>query len=60
MPDKVELKFGYGIPHSLQETADMFGISRERARQIEKKALAKIRKALEVKYNITSLEGVLW
>ena len=60
MPDKMELKLGYGVPHSLQETADRFGIPRERVRQIEKKALEKIRKALEVKCNITSLEGVLW
>ncbi len=60
MPDKMELKLGYGVPHSLQETADRFGISRERVRQIEKNAFAKIRKALEVKCNITSLEDVLW
>ncbi len=60
MLDKMEVKLDYGVPHSLQETADRFGISRERVRQIEKKALAKIRKALEVKCNITSLEGVLW
>ena len=60
MQNKMELKLDYGVPHSLQETADLLGISRESVRQIEKRALAKIRKALEVKCNITSLEDVLW
>ena len=59
MAEKMNLKFEYGVLHSLQETADMFGISRERVRQMEKRALDKIKKVLEVKYGITSLEDML-
>lgn len=60
MSDKMGLKIGYGVSHPLQETADLLGISRESVRQIEKRAFAKIRKVLEVKCNITSLEDELW
>lgn len=30
---------GYGVTHTLEETARLMGISRERVRQIEKRAL---------------------
>lgn len=46
--------------HTLQETADMLGISRERVRQIENIALEKIRKALAEKYGVTSLSQMMW
>lgn len=59
MPNRIDQKFKYGVPHSLQETADMLGISRERVRQIEKRAFAKIRKFLKVKYSVTNFEGML-
>lgn len=45
--------------HSLKETADLMGISRERVRQIEKRALAKIRTLLREKYGIVDLAGFL-
>ena len=31
---------GYGVIHTLEETAQLMGITRERVRQIEKRALA--------------------
>ena len=34
---------GYGITHTLEETAKMLGITRERVRQIESKALRRLR-----------------
>lgn len=42
------LRFGIGDPNeegkSLKEIADMYGVSRERIRQIEQRALGKMRK----------------
>lgn len=45
----VQLRFGLqnGIPKTLAEVADEFGISRERVRQIQERALARIRKREE-------------
>jgi len=41
----IELRYGlYGIgPHTLEETGQVLGITRERVRQIQKKALKKLR-----------------
>jgi RNA polymerase primary sigma factor len=41
----IELRFGLhdGQPHTLQEVADRVGLTRERVRQLEKKALAELR-----------------
>jgi RNA polymerase sigma factor (sigma-70 family) len=40
----VKLRFGFeGKEHTLQETADVFGVSKERIRQIEAKVLRKLR-----------------
>ena len=50
----------YGVAHTLQETADLLGITRERVRQIEKRALQKIRKALAERYGITSFSEMMW
>ena len=58
MKDK-ELKFGYGITHTLAETARLMGVSRECVRQIEKRALEKIRRQLKLRYGITNMAGVL-
>lgn len=50
---------GYGITHTLEETAQMMGITRERVRQIEKRALEKLKTALKLRYGITNMAGVL-
>jgi RNA polymerase sigma factor (sigma-70 family) len=40
----IKLRFGFeGKEHTLQETADVFGVSKERIRQIEAKVLRKLR-----------------
>ena len=53
------LQFQYGVPHTLQETAELFGITRERVRQIEKRALNKIRETLLTKYGYKSMSDML-
>ena len=45
MSEKVVI--GYGVTHTLRETAEYLGISHERVRQLERSAFRKIRKALE-------------
>ena len=45
-----ESKTGYGVTHMLSETAELLGISRERVRQIEKKALEKVRMQLKLRF----------
>ena len=52
-------RIGYGVTHTLEETAQLLGISRERVRQIEKSALKKLRRRLNIRYGITSLTGLL-
>ena len=59
MTTKHDLRAGYGIAHTLEETAQLMGITRERVRQIEKRALAKIRALLKKRYGITDLAGFL-
>ena len=46
----LRIRYGFvdGLSHTLAETGDMFGISRERIRQIEKRALKKMRRLLEL------------
>ena len=44
---------------TLEETARLLGITRERVRQIEKQALEKLRRHLRLRYGITSLAGIL-
>lgn len=45
----LRIRYGFqdGMAHTLQQTGDRFGITRERVRQIEKRALAKLRRWLE-------------
>ncbi len=52
------VQMGYGITHTLEETAKLLGITRERVRQIEKRALEKLRTRLRARYGITSLAGI--
>ena len=59
MEREYDLHTGYGVTHTLEETAQMMGITRERVRQIEKRALAKIRKLLRERYGITSIAGFM-
>ena len=54
-----ENKAGYGVTHTLSETAELLGISRERVRQIEKKALEKVRTQLKLRYGITTFAAIL-
>jgi RNA polymerase primary sigma factor len=46
------LQFRYGLtdgdPHTLKETGDRFGLTRERIRQIESKALKKLRRYIDI------------
>ncbi len=46
----IRIRYGFhdGIARSLQETGEHFGISRERVRQIESRALAKLRHAIRL------------
>ena len=59
MENNNDVQIGYVVTHTLEETAKMLGITRERVRQIEKKALEKLRTRLRVRYGITSLVGIL-
>lgn len=45
----LRIRYGFqdGVAHTLQQTGDRFGITRERVRQIEKRALGKLRRWLE-------------
>ena len=53
------LSAGYGIAHTLEETAQLLGITRERVRQIEKRALEKLRIQLKNRFGITDVSQVL-
>ena len=53
-------RMGYGVTHTLEETAQLLGITRERVRQIERVALQKIKKALAEKYGIHSFSEMMW
>ena len=48
----VRIRYGFydGLAHTLAQTGGLFGISRERVRQIEARALQKLRRAIESQY----------
>ena len=50
---------GYGIVHTLEETARFMGITRERVRQLEKRALEKLKIQLRDRFGITDVSQVL-
>ena len=54
-----QMSAGYGIAHTLEETAQLLGITRERVRQIEKRALEKLRIQLRNRFGITDVSQVL-
>ena len=54
-----QMSAGYGIAHTLEETAQLLGITRERVRQIEKRALEKLRIQLRERFGITDVSQVL-
>ena len=54
-----QLSAGYGITHTLEETAQLLGLTRERVRQIEKRALEKLRIQLRDRFGITDVSQVL-
>ncbi len=45
-PSLIDVLPQHGVCHTLEETGRLMGITRERVRQIEKKALEKLRKRL--------------
>ena len=50
----------YGVTHTLEETARLMGITRERVRQIEKQALQKLKRVLATEYGIKSFSQMMW
>jgi hypothetical protein len=58
--DVIELRFGYkdGRHRTLDEVGEIFELTRERIRQIEGKALRKLRKRLKLVNKISSLSDV--
>jgi len=47
----LEMRFGLedGVMHTLEETGAEFGVTRERIRQIQAKAIEKLRRHVELK-----------
>ena len=50
---------GYGVAHSLEETARALGISRQRVQQIERRALEKLRAELKRRFGVTCSADML-
>ena len=55
------MRFGVGFEkHTLREVGDKMGVTRERIRQIEKKALAKLSKKTDKKIDKITSEMLWW
>lgn len=56
----IKLRFGFddNEPHTLEQIGKIFGVTRERIRQIESKAIGKLRKPTKIKYLIEYLEEI--
>lgn len=57
--DGEEMKIGYGVSHTLEETARHFGITRQRVQQIEQSALRKLRLEMKRRYGATDVLDLL-
>jgi RNA polymerase primary sigma factor len=54
----VRIRYGFydGVARTLAQTGGLFGISRERVRQIEARALQKLRRAIELQEGAETTE----
>jgi len=56
----IEMRYGLpdGRSRTLQEIGDIFGVTRERIRQIERKALRKLKHPCRIKYLLGNIEPI--
>lgn len=54
-----EMKMGYGVSHTVEETARHLGISRQRVMMIERNALMKLRKLMKREFGATHIYEML-
>ena len=57
--DGEENRMGYGVSHTLEETARHFGITRQRVQQLERSALRKLRLEMKRRFGVTSVVDFL-
>ncbi len=57
--DGEEMKIGYGVSHTLEETARHFGITRQRVQQIEQTALRKLRAEMKRRFGATGVADLV-
>lgn len=53
-----EDRVGYGVTHTLEETARHFGITRQRVQQIEQSALRKLRVAMRQRFGAQAVSDL--
>lgn len=54
-----EMKMGYGVSHTVEETARHLGISRQRVMMIERNALLKLRKLMKREFGAAHVYEML-